>query len=412
MQGKLSLLIDAGALLVSKAALIGLRLLTLYLCAASIGRSEFGPLALSFTIAEISRFIGDWGGDTLSLRRFSDPDEAVAKACLIWFRRLRVLSSAVAFLCALSGIVFISGVGISASAFLIALTSVTSLWMNLGVNWLQARGKLRACVIPLVVLGGLASAGQLLAAHLAVEVFHRLLALLLSEVVLCVCILWLVGFRLSSVVKLETRFRAVWFADATPIALAALIALGYGKIDQFYIKYIGGVSILGDYSLANRMVEPFLFIAAALSSTIYARASALVLSEGVGPGLIAAVMKWLKAMACYAALVATGVGVLSIIVIPRVFPDYAGALVFIGIGLAALMFRSLNLCLTAFIQATGAYKAILKINILNCMLIMTTVVAMGHFIGPVGAALAVAIGELINTAIQTFTLKKRILGKR
>src|SRR5258707_8140885 len=73
---------DSLALLIAKATFVGLRIIVLFLCASKLDRASFGSLSLAFTIAEISRYIGDWGTDTLALRRFSHPGIAYGRSQL------------------------------------------------------------------------------------------------------------------------------------------------------------------------------------------------------------------------------------------------------------------------------------------------------------------------------------------
>lgn len=414
MNRHLDTLLDAAALMVTKATFIGLRLAVLYLCAARISRAEFGLLALSFTVAEVSRFIGDWGTDTLSLRHFSHPDGRQAATDFRWVLRTRWLSCVVAGACALGGILVLVGLPFGITAMIVSLTSVSSLWLNLGINWLQARASLRPAAAILSAVGLACLGVQILASTQGWEVGTQLLALLGFEVIMAVIVLTLARRQAAGLAPTQTGARqsaptlGKWLHHASPIALASLLALAYGRFDQFYIRHYAAAETLGDYTLANRVVEPLLFVAAALYSTIYARASTIVQHRADRTNLRHDILRWGRFMLAYALTAAVVAGGLAGLLLPRVFPSYTEALPYLWIALAALVFRCLNLCCTAFIQALGHYRLMLGVSIWNFCAILTLVFVLGSYWGAVGAAWAVAIGEILNTVIQTTSLQRLI----
>ena len=89
----------------------------------------------------------------------------------------------------------------------------------------------------------------------------------------------------------------------------------------------------------------------------------------------------------------------------HVAPYYKETHVFIWVVLATLVVRCLNLCLTAFIQAMGAYHLILWISLANFLSIASFVCTGGALWGPVGAAVGVTVGESLNFALQGRTLR-------
>jgi O-antigen/teichoic acid export membrane protein len=415
MQSRLHLVLDALALLLAKATFIGLRLLTLYLCAAQLDRSAFGALALAFTTAEICRYVGDWGMDTWSLRQFSDPNFATAQARLHWVMRVRVVGSLVALTLAWIGIAFLTPQPTVWQHLAIATTALTSLWLNLGVNWLQARSSLRP-VAGLLSVFGLVCAAALVAEHLQhapIEV--RLLTLIGFEGLMAVGVMALTRrpkmTQHGDLAPLAADHVTLgdWWRQATPIALAALVALAYGRLDQYYVSRTAEAGVLGDYTLAQRLVEPILFVAAALSSTLYARACAFVLSHGTGPATRQYAWHWVRTIALVATAAGLVLGSLFTWLGPKWLPHYTGAQPFLWTALLCTAFRCTNQSITAFIQALGAYGSMFRISLINAATITIGVLAAGTIFGPLGAAFGVCLGEALNTGLQSWTLKKLLV---
>lgn len=419
MHSRLHLALDAAALMLAKATFIGLRLLTLYLCAATLDRADFGTLALAFTTAEICRFVGDWGTDTWALRRFSHPDEAGARASLRWVTRLRLANSIVAGASAWVAIALLAPPSSPWQHAAIAATAVTSLWLNLGVNWMQARGALRP-VAGLLGAAGLACALALGVAHQqGLPVTPRLLTLVGFEGLMALGVGLLAmrsrpatattGDAARTAQPLPAATLARWWTDATPIALAALIALAYGRFDQFYVGRTASAEVLGDYTLAQRLVEPVLFVAVALTSTLYARASAFVQTHGLGADTRHYIWRWVRLIALATAGACGVLGLLAAWLGPRALPQYSGALPFLGVALLCTVFRCVNQGMTAFIQALGAYHVMFRISIINAVVITLGILAAGTILGPLGAAVGVCVGEALNTVIQSRMLKKLLI---
>lgn len=404
-RARLDIARDALALLIAKSAFIALRLSVLYLYARQVDSASFGPVALAMTAAEVSRFVGDWGCDTLSLRKFSVPVADEARAVLRWVLRLRIPSSLVALLVALSSIRLLAGVTDPVTMLLIAMTAVTSLWLNTAVNWLQARQALRGFSLILAAIGLMSVAAQLAITGLCGSLHVRLSALLLCEGAMIVAGLGRLP-RLSEMptpIALNKRL-GPWLRESTPIAVAALLAMIYTRFDQFFLGHTEPGEVLGSYTLAIRLVEPLFFIAAAMSSTIYVRASGLMHTRGdTAIGTIAS--RWVVATAMLAASLAAVTAALGTWALPRFLPGYAHADTFLDIALVGLVFRACNLCLTAFLQALGHYRLMMKISMLNLVLVPIYVLAGSACYGATGVAIAMVLADATNTSVQTIRLR-------
>lgn len=403
-----SVIADAIALLVSKAGFIGIRLLFLYGCAKDSSSESFGLISFSFVVAETVRIAADWGVDTYALRQFSSRHGKDALLSLARCARIKYAASLIAFAGSLLLIRSVVGLPDWLLAILIAATSASSIWLNLGVNWLQARGELRAAAF-LVLAAASACAALLLAgSFLEIPPRGRAVCLIGFE---CVSLTILLSRLPAFTAQVEPHDSEPWVSDwlraATPIAVASLLAIGYSRAEQFYLRSFGTATMLGDYSLANRIVEPFLFVAAAFSSTAYARLSS-ILSNGQRAVARRVLMRWARLVAAYVLIAALVLGGFGLYVLPSQFPNYAQAGYFLTVSTVALVFRCSNLLLTACLQSMGLYALVLKVNLMNFVTIGTLLFTLGYLVGPATAVLAVAIGEAINTATQGSLVWRRL----
>jgi len=398
-------ILDALSLLVTKATFIGLRLFVLYLVAASLGSAEFGPIAFALTASEIVRFAADWGIDTLSLRFFSNPDHAAASLKFRSVVRIKIVSGLIALAASAGIILAFTGVSSLLTALLVAATAVTSLWLNLAINWLQARGILRPAALRMSVLGIVAGGAQV-GVHLAGWGYEARFGVMVGfEVAMAALMLKLAfGDLAARSGANDPDTAATWLRASTPIALANILALSYARFDQIYIRMFFSSAILGQLALAARLTEPLLFVAASMTSTIYARASTIVWrGDGIAP-LGRMVRKWIAAALVLSIGTAVVLAVAGHYGLRQFFPAYRHTPTFLWIALAALPFRCVNLCLTVFIQALGEFRRMLTINLVNFANIAVLVVLGGHAYGFIGAAIAVLIGEMLNSFIQARTL--------
>ncbi len=406
MRLRLEIVFDAGALLLAKASFIGLRLVSLYLLANDFDRATFGMLALGMTVADLCRFLGDWGSDTFGLRLFSDPDAVSASRAYRVAIRARLASTCVALGSALVA-VSIASPGLPVGVrLLICMTAATSLWLNLGVNWLQARQQLKAALPPIAVLGLLAIAAQVLLFWLQSSLGLRLAALVLSELLMAASVVAIathVGhdgqFTTDALTPADLPL-ARWFRQTTPIALSTLLAVIYFRLDQIWVSRIAPATVLGDYALAARMIDPLMFVAVSLSSTLYARTSTVIMTGRPLMQVRPTALRMLRGMGSLAMVMAVGATAFALWGVPSLFPRYSGSTPFLCIGCLALVFRCMNLSLTAMMQAAGRYRVLMWLTLFNAASTVTFVAVGASLAGATGVAWGVALAEGLNFVIQ------------
>lgn len=401
------MLLDALSLLISKAAFIGLRILVLLVFSLILSKEDFGAMSLAFLTADISKFIADWGVDTWSLRQFSNPVIEQARHQFLKIIRLRLISSVLAILIAYSSIMLIVQGLTWNVALIVSCLSGTSLWINLGVNWLQARKLLRNHAIVLFLGSMICIVGLYGVYHVNSASVQFVGVLLVFEVIIVFYIFYHIFKTINPREAIADLDVLSILKESTPIAVAIFLALLYGRADTYFVSHYSLPTILADYSFASRVVDPILLFAAALTSTLYARASMLNQSSTVSCDVF---KKYVFSKVRLVVFISVAGCLIFALIAPKVIglyvPQYSSAILLLIILIAATAFRCINLALTAIIQATGGYRTMTKISIINAFTTLSFIAIAGGLLEAVGVALAVAFSECLNTVLQLFTLKK------
>lgn len=401
------MLLDALSLLISKAAFIGLRLLVLLVFSLILSKEDFGAMSLAFLTADISKFIADWGVDTWSLRQFSNPVIEQARHQFLKIIRLRLISSVLAILIAYSSIMLIVQGLTWNEALIVSCLSGTSLWINVGVNWLQARQLLRNHAIVLFWGSMVCIVGLYGVYHVNGASVQFVGVLLAFEVTIVFYVFYQIFKTINPREAIADLDALSILKESTPIAVAIFLALLYGRVDTYFVSHYSLPTLLADYSFASRAVDPILLFAAALTSTLYARASMLYQSSAASCDVF---KKYAFSKVRLVVFSSVAGCLIFALIAPKVIslyvPQYSSAISLLIILLAATAFRCINLALTAIIQATGGYRTMTKISIINAFTTLSFIAIAGGLLEAVGVALAVAFAECLNTVLQFFTLKK------
>lgn len=414
---KLDFYVDAAALLLGKASFVGLRLAALYMLASRIPRETFGAIAFGLTIAEMSRVLGDWGGDTLGLHRYSNTKAEAALAAFQIGLKVRFLSSIVAFAVSIIVISCLTNIESKDTLVILSLMTITSLWLNTAVNWLQARRELRSKVWPLLILGLTSLLVQYFLSKANAGINMQLAALLGFEICIVIFLIvvvlqsvkWLAGVYKSDT-ALDWTDIYDWLRDAAPIAGASILAVVYTRVDQVYIAKMCNASILGSYTFAVRLIEPLVFIAAALSITIYSRSAHIAHDKGAfSKDFKNTIKESSKKMLVISLGMAIVLLLLAALLIPYKFSSFSNAKNILFIFSLLIVFRVMNLSCTALIQGAGQFKKIFNLTVFNLIYVPLCVIIGGWYYRADGVAFGVASAEATNFIIQAAMLYKIIL---
>lgn len=412
-EGGRLVIVDTFALLFMKGGFVGLRLFLLFLISQATVPGTFGALALTYTTAEVSRYVFDWGGDIWSLRTLAHHDSYVAESRFWWLFRYRAIVATPALIASFCFGSLVSPELDLSLVFCISCTAVTGSFSNLFVNWSQARRAVltpAAFASPVLILG-------IIFLIVALWSGWGVLRLVLSGLAIELFFIIVIFIVISSQLNMrdppkESEFSCrSWLWTLSPIAATTLVGLIYSRFDLYYLKSALSPAEFGSYALAQRIVEPFLFVLVALSSILHSRAaryaadSACLARIGYWQYSIA----WIKRILLFYSTVI----IVSYTLIELYFPikkGWVGFDVIVPLAMVCALLKGVNMCVSAFIQALGAYTVMMRLSIFNACLIISLVLLLTRQMGVVGALFAIIIGEAVNSCLQILILKTSCRG--
>ncbi|CAK0781285.1 membrane hypothetical protein [Gammaproteobacteria bacterium] len=405
-----SVLSNSLAVLVVRGTTILLRLIIVFVIAGFATPNEFGRVAYSIAIAEIARVVADFGIDTLSIREFS---------ILRMESERQIYASAVAITKLILGVIIYLlflvfflltrrevTIDIEAISGLLILTGLGN---NLFFNYFQACLGVTKIVFPVFVNGVVMTILVVIVFLLKPNIFLMLSLLPFSE---------LVNFcMLSRFFRKEIRFvkEGLYFENISrllkrgfPIAITTVCVVFYTRLDVVILSYYFDATTVGYYGIAYRMTEPVQFIAGAFSVSIYSHISTSLVNKC--HDLRELMRRYIFGTLIYGMISCLLLVVFAPIIIKELFPGYIPAIPVLQVLAMALIFRTLNNSLTAIIQAHGYFTKITIVAIWNLVLIGTILWFCVPRMGAVGAAVALLVGEIVNTILQLY-ITKRIITK-
>ncbi|HEY0605074.1 MAG TPA: polysaccharide biosynthesis C-terminal domain-containing protein, partial [Herpetosiphonaceae bacterium] len=114
----------------------------------------------------------------------------------------------------------------------------------------------------------------------------------------------------------------------------------------------------------------------------------------------------------YGALCGLALALIAPLVIQWLLPQYTPAITILRILAIALIFRTLNSCLTSTIQAYGHFSWITRLAVFNLFVISGLLWVLVPLWGAPGAALSLLCGEMLNTLIQLVLVKQTVARQR
>jgi O-antigen/teichoic acid export membrane protein len=398
-------LANTGALVLLRGSNLAVRLGLLFLIARQVVPQEFGRLVLALSVVEVAKVLADFGMDTLAIREFAvgaagaPRPTAETATFTATFVSCRLVSSALVqaglvlwFLLAQSNDVAAVGLVLSFSVWTAFLQSVS-------LDWFQGRLRVGRALVPALVTN---VAGGLVAA-LALARIPGLAAKAVSLPVLEL----LVGAVLLVALRRErdwgfgrpsTRAARTLLLGSVPIAITAILIMLYSRLDVFVMASRLPSVDVGRYGIAFRFTEPFQIAAAVFGLSVYSRFVGWTEPGAPRPGR--AVLRYTAGTLAYGAVAALGLSTLAPPLIERFLPAYAAAVAPLRILSVALLFRSLNATLAGMIQAAGHFRGLAALAGWNLVFVFALLLAFVPRFGVEGAALALAVGEGVNSLFQ------------
>lgn len=392
---------NSAALITLRASNLAARLLLMFVIARHVPPAAFGVVVFAVSIAEIAKVISDFGMDTLAIREYASAADPQARARFAGaLGASKLLLGAIVF-SAVAGWFVVTRPAFDATlGTIVALTIATALFTNYSLDLFQARLSVPRVLVP-VLLTNVALA---LAAAAALPRLHdlRLQVALFPLLEAATGVVLLVRLRAEGLLgPAPPAFgRVIELARRSlPIAITGIVIMTYSRLDVLVLSSRLDAAAVGLYGIAFRLTEPFQIAAASFGLSVFSRFSSLFHDPG-GTSLRRVTVRYLIATLAYGVVAAVTLGVLAPPLLTRLLPAYAAAVPVLRLLSAALVFRTFNATLAGIIQGAGRFRLLTGIAVWNLVLVFALLqVLVTRFHAP-GAALALLIGEAVNSALQ------------
>ncbi len=379
------------SLLVVKGCTIGLRLFLMFLLAQALSPTAFAPIAFIFTAAEILRLVLDLGLDTYLLREHSLDAQRVPLNEVI----VAKLGAMLAFAPLLYLVHHWLNPALTAVDWLLIFGfGCMPLLQNVSAIYLQAQNRLLS-LLPIYTGFSVVALGLLLLIVHVGYLSHALPTLLGIEFLIALFSLLLTrkqwrgrSYTLGDIVQ--------YYRHSLAIGFAIIIGASYARLDILMLTKLSTAHDVGNYALANRTMDPLLFVAGAFFSDLYAKMSAMAMNRTNHTQQI----RFLNRSFLLAATLTVGYAALVGLLIHTFAPLYRDAVQLIIPIAMATVFKMRNLSYSAFINAKGRYHWMSRLAVVNFLIVaLYLYVGISHW-GVWGAAMAVALAEMTNSVMQ------------
>jgi len=293
----------------------------------------------------------------------------------------------------------------------LGLLVLTGVWGNLYVDYFQARLRVKQVFLPVVLV----NVATIVAAAAFLMVDRRVIPgiaiLPLSEAVsLSILARYFnreLGFakgRVQLAASLQLLRRSL------PVAGTLIIAILYTRLDVLILGSFVDVATVGYYGVALRMTEPFQLMMAALAISMYSHLSTTLATSR--QNIRHLIVRYGLGTIAYGFASCMVLAVVAPIAIRSLLPKYGPAIPVLQVLAVAVIFRTLNACLTSVIHAYGRFAWVTAVATWNLFAIGLLLWILIPKLGAPGAALALLVGEMMNTLIQSIMVSGLVSSKR
>lgn len=392
----LRLVFASSALLAAKSALLGIRSLVLLLIAAYGHESDLAGASFALSLAEIGRWVADFGTDTWNVRAIAMAGSPGAEARLLTATLLiKAIGSGlvgllILLVCRLE--LPTDGGSLGCIAVLLLMTSQVA---GLTISYFQAKDAIPK-LLPMLT----PCAGTVVAAFAWLTLSDRPLGALaittVGEIAVAATLLWLlhrkVAFaRVSAALPDASRMAR----SCIPTAVFGIVVGVYSRLDILALARFS-LSALAVYTVAQRLFQPFQIAVTSFGAIVYSRAvlfdsqrrpfARRLLTREI-PAILAC------SLACSLALFLGGK-----LLVENVFPQYRAALSALTILCTCLPLLAFNSAITGLLLGSGRYWMVLSVAVLDLVLTCTTMAVLIPSYGAAGTADGLLIGALFNGA--------------
>jgi O-antigen/teichoic acid export membrane protein len=390
------LVLASGALLAAKSALLGIRTLVLLLIAAYGYESDLASASFALSLAEIGRWVADFGTDTWNVRAIARAGSAGSEAHLLTATLLikaigsGLVSLPILLICRLK--LPDDGGSLGCIAVLLLMTSQVA---SLTISYFQAKDEIPKLLPMLIPCGG-----TILATLVWLTFTGRALAALaimtVGEISIAVTLLWLLHRKVAFARMSAALPHVGQMARAcVPTAVLGIVVGVYSRLDTLTLARFS-LSALAVYTVAQRLFQPFQIAVTSFGAIVYSRA---VLFNSAGrPFARRLLSREIPAilgcsLACSLMLFLGGK-----LLVENVFPQYRTALSSLTVLCISLPLLAFNSAITGLLAGSGRYWMVLSIAAVDLALTYTAMTVLIPLYGAAGTADGLLIGAVFNGA--------------
>jgi O-antigen/teichoic acid export membrane protein len=387
-------------MLVVKGSTIATRIITLFLLARMLGPTEYGSIAYVLSIVEIIRQIADFGMDTYAIRHYTllsatEKRQQFANT----FASLRLIFGVSAYLLWIVFALYNHNNRLDL-VIILGLLINSGLWTNYAINYFQAELRVASVIVPVLSMNVITIV--LLAVLLNIPNVPVLLLLSIlpfGESIATIALLYRMNKELSfTILHWSPQNWRHLIVTCFPIAITSIVVIAYSRLDVLVLNYLTTPTEVGYYSAAARLIDPFLYIPLYLSISVYSAVSSAIASN------LTILKQTIKTniifLASYGIIACLFLQIVASFVTTTLLPNYGPSLPVIRVLALLLLCRTTNYGLTALIQAFGKFTWVTFVAIWNLIFIGVCAPILTQSAGIQGTAIALLLGELLNTLIQ------------
>jgi len=375
------------------------RIILLLLIARKFGPENFGSLSLVISVVEIFRVLTDFGVDIVTIRRFSR-NRLLSNRLMGNALSLKLVSATAGYL--IAGLFFWMSFK-STQGMVLLLIMGTTLYsthlINAFASYFQANLKMQNIIVSSVISSIFYVSFTIFGLYKDWSIAALVLVMPVSELLN----LFLVAKIYNQIAPLRFGFnRRIILSlikESIPVGVAGIVVIIYLRMDALLIAWFIGEKGVGEYAAAFRLTEPFMLIFTSLSLSLYALF--LETKEGRAANTRKNILKVLGVVLSLGLISAIMLSSFSSKIMGRFFHEYSASANVLMVLSWLIVFKAINVQLTAFINSRGKYSYITVIAVINLMVNITLNLILIQRYGILGVAFAVIGTEALNTLMQS-----------
>jgi O-antigen/teichoic acid export membrane protein len=349
-------------------------------------------------VVEILRAFSEFGIDTVSIRRFAQVSSEARAGLLKVIIGAKLLLAACFYFLGSAALFLLAGREVALVSLVAGLSLFCTGVIGAISSYLQSFFSMSRMFRTTLLGSAVSVAFAVCAIHFKAPVLLVIVALPLADLVNLVFFCWRSDPPLKARLDIQSALSLV--RESLPVGLMAVIAIVYFRLDNLFVFKFSGELALGLYAACYRLVEPALMIPQAFSTTAFALLSKPEHEKDSLSDVMGALLRTMWPAYTLVAAIASALLLGGKPFLLKFLPAYSSAYPVLLALVATLLVRSFNVALTAVFNSRARYSTVTKIAAANLAINLVLVLFLAPKYGPVGAAWAALLTELLNMIMQ------------